>query len=173
MILAAPVLAVILAQPVCWADRALPVEVKRDQLGVIADAIAEASDTPERAALLITIGYHESRWCIRVHAGIKRGGAGEGLWQLEGAHHGDGSRSGLSRYETADAALLASAQLDRSYQCGSSPAAILTAYAGRPCWQSASDPRYPGDTGVEWGYGWPTLTSRVRTYRWALGRIRG
>ena len=157
MIQAAAVLAVMLHQAPCWADRGIPPEVKRAQLESIASAIAQASPTPERAALLLTIGYHESRWCIRVHSGQRRGGHGEGLWQLEGRHHGPGARSGLSVTETLDAARLASAQLGHSYQCGSSPAAILTAYAGRPCVQASG--------------GWRTLDARVQGYWWALGAL--
>ena len=153
MTLSAAVLALLLRQPVCWADRRVPQADKQGQLAAIATAIADASPTVERAAYLVAIGWHESRWCLAVGSGAKRGGRGEGYWQLEGSHHAPGARSGLSLEATRSAALLASAQLQRSQQCGKSPAAVLTAYAGRPCGQASG--------------GWLTLTARVRTQRWA------
>lgn len=158
MVPAAAVLAVLLQHPPCWADRHVDPGVKRLQLEVVAGAIASASPTPRMAALLISIGYHESRWCLAVHSGQRRGGQGEGLWQLEGRHHGPGARSGLSPGETREAAQLAAAQLKRSQQCGNTPAAVLTAYAGRPCAHVKA--------------GWPTLTARVRGYWWALYELR-
>ncbi len=131
---------------------------KRAQLTIVADAIAAASPTVERAAELVAIGYQESRWCSAVGSGAKRGGYGEGYWQLEGAHHGPGARSGLEPEAVASAARLASAQLDVSGQCGGGPAARFTAYAGRPCAQLAPP--------------WPTLTARVSGYWWAVSALR-
>lgn len=170
----AQVLAVLSKQPRCWADRKVEPAAKALQLATIAAAISEASPTAERAAYLLDIGWHESRWCLDVGSGARRGGSGEGYWQLEGAHHGPGARSGLGLKATSSAALLASAQLQRSRQCGPDPADVLTAYAGRPCWQT--------DMVLTWGatdgpyarpvFGWPTLESRVRGYWWALSALR-
>lgn len=159
MIATAHVLAVLVSMPPCWADRDVAAETKAAQLSTIADAVAQASlGRLDMAAYLITIGYHESKWCLAVHAGERRGGQGEGLWQLEGIHHGDGARSGLSPEDTVSAAFLATAQLKRSRQCGREPAAVLTASVGRPCSQAVT--------------GWPTLASRVRGYWWAISALR-
>lgn len=174
IVAAALVLAVLQRQPACWADRRVEPEAKALQLGTIATAIAAASPTLERAAYLLDLGWHESRWCLAVHAGDKRGGHGEGLWQLEGSHHGPGARSGLTLEETTSAALLASAQLQRSRQCGPAPAGVLTAYAGRPCWQADLVLTWEA-TGSPYArpvFGWPTLDSRVRGYWWALSALR-
>ena len=145
-------LTVLQLQPVCWVDR--DDARKPAQLAVIAEAIAKAAPTPERAAYLISVGWHESRWCLRVHSGAHRG-PGRGLWQIEGRRGKlPGPFVGLSQAETDNAAAVASDVLSRSHQCGSSPAGVFTAYAGRPC-----------------GSPWVTLTSRVRTYYWALGAL--
>lgn len=171
---AALVLAVLQRQPACWADRRVEPGAKALQLATIAAAIAEVSETPERAAYLLDIGWHESRWCLDVGAGTKRGGHGEGYWQLEGSHHGPGARSGLTLEETTSAALLASAQLQRSRQCGPAPAGVLTAYAGRPCWQMDLVLTWKATAGLYATpvFGWPTLDSRVRGYWWALSALR-
>ncbi len=177
---AAVVLAVLQRQPACWADRAVPAETKLEQLATIAEAIAVSSETVEREAELVDVGWHESRWCLAVGSGKKRGGRGEGYWQLEGSHHGAGARSGLSLEATSSAARLASEQLDRSRQCGSSPAARFTAYAGRPCWQSEAWISPPEDSPRHCTVGgdcvrhegWPTLDSRVRGYWWAVSALR-
>ena len=156
---AAAVLAVLLRQPACWADRHAPPGAKATQLGYVARAIAEASPDLPTAAYLLDVGWHESKWCLDVHSGERRGGRGEGLWQLEGSHHAAGARSGLSLDETRSAAALAAFAIGHSFQCGHSPAAVLTGYAGRPCYQAREE-------------GWPTLDSRVRGYWWALGALR-
>lgn len=152
------VLVVLNVQPQCWADRNVEPSVKRDQYETIAVAIAEASPNLSRAGYLLTIGWHESRWCLDVHSGKERGGRGEGNWQLEGKHHGSEPRSGLSLGATRSSARLASRHVQRSFQCGSKPEQVLTAYAGRPCWQAK--------------LGWPTLTSRVRGYWRAVSALR-
>lgn len=166
-VLAAHVLAVIVRQPPCYEDRSAAPEVKAAQLETIAEAIADAaSSVPEggwlqplpAAGYLITIGYHESKWCLRVHSGEVRGGLGEGLWQLEGTHHGPDARSGLTVEATHSAARVALRQLQRSRQCGWTPPGVITAYAGRPCAQAAE--------------GWPTLRSRVNGYWWAVSALR-
>ncbi len=170
------VFAVLRKQPACWRDRNVPPELQYEQYAAIATAIAAASSTPEQAAYLLSIGWHESRWCLDVGSGARRGGDGEGYWQLEGRGHAAGARSGLSVDATKSAALLASAAVQRSYQCGSTPSQVLTSYAGRPCWQAEAWEHPPDDhprschvgldcVRVE---GWPTLDSRVKTYRWAL-----
>ena len=150
--IAATVLTVLQLQPLCWADRGAA--RKPAQLAIVAEAIAEASPTPERAAYLIAVGWHESRWCLRVHSAAHRG-PGRGLWQLEGKRGKlPGPFVGLSLFETSNAAAVASDVLSRSHQCGSTPAEVFTAYAGRPC-----------------GSTWATLNSRVQTYYWALGAL--
>jgi hypothetical protein len=156
---AAHVLTVLLAMPPCWADRDAAPGAKEAQLTDVAHAVADASGgSRHMSGLLLTIGYHESRWCLAVHSGARRGGRGEGLWQLEGRHHGAGARSGLGLEATTSAARLAAAHLQRSYQCGRGVEALLTAYAGRPCVQALE--------------GWPTLGARVSGYWWAVSALR-
>lgn len=143
------ILAILLSFPVCWADR--DTSGKRDQLETIVQAIAAEASGPDEAAMLLAIGWWESRWCLRVHSGEHRG-PGRGLWQLEG--HGE--PTGLSLHETRAAARAALGVLRRSWQCGPTPASRLTAYAGRRCHEA-----------------WPTLWGRVKTYRWAIYQING
>ncbi len=141
------------ALPQCWADRGD--ERKHDQLTVIADAIAKASPSTRRATFLITISYHESRWCLRVHSG-EHPGPGRGLWQLEGQDRRyPGPFVGLTPEETGNAAWVASQIVARSTRCGASPAAVLTAYAGREC---ETD--------------WPTLDARLVTFERVSKRLR-
>lgn len=159
MITTALVLAALNAQPACWRDRHADQEVKQAQYSWIAEAIATAANATrddyearERAAYLIAIGYQESRWCLDVHKGLRRTGYAHGLWQLEGADKlGRGPLEGLSREATINAARVASEAIDVNEQCGSNPAARITAYAGRVC-----------------GADWPTLRARVSGYVWAL-----
>lgn len=177
---AAIVFAVLQRQPRCWADRKVDPAVKTLQLNTIAVAIDTVAPTVERAAYLIDIGYQESRWCIDVGSGQRRGGRGEGYWQLEGSHHAAGARSGLSLEATTSQAALASAALRLSRQCGAGPAAVLTAYAGRPCYQAEEWYLPPTDrprscsVGVDCvrQEGWPTLDARVKGYWWAVSALR-
>lgn len=171
MIAAAVVLTVLQRQPPRWADRRVARETKAAQLATIAEAIAAASPTAERAAYLLAIGYAESRWCLAVGSGAKRGGSGEGYWQLEGAHHAAGARSGLSLEETGSAARLASYAVAHSQQCGGYPAAVLTAYAGRPCAQAIPYCAY-WERGCLVIWGWPTLEDRIDGYWRALSALR-
>ena len=148
----AAVLVVMQALPSCWADREDP--RKPEQLQNLAAAIAQASPNPLRAAFLVAIGYHESRFCLRVHSGVDTG-PGRGIWQLEGqSKRYQGPFVGLTPEETGNAAWVASQIIGRSAQCGSRPADVFTAFAGRAC-----------------GTVWPTLADRVRTFWFVSARL--
>lgn len=150
----AVVLAVMQLQAPCWRDREVAPEVKAEQYAWIAEAIAHASPTPQRAAYLIALGYSESGWCLDVHAGKRRTGYADGLWQLEGHDKRDrGPLQGLTREATINAARVASETIARTWQCGPSVAGRITAYAGRPCTDAVA--------------GWPTLDARVSRFFWA------
>lgn len=139
--------------PQCYVDREDP--RKPGQMQSIAEAIAHAAPSPRRAVFLIVIGYHESRFCLRVHSG-DHPGRGRGLWQLEGQEKRyQGPFVGLTPEETGNAAWVASAIIGRSTRCGLAPAAVLTAYAGRAC-----------------GTDWPTLADRVRTFEKVSSRLQ-
>lgn len=139
--------------PTCWTDREDP--RKPEQLRNIAHAIAKASPTPRRAALLITIGWHESRFSLRVHSG-DHPGRGRGIFQLEGQEKRyPGPFVGLTPEETGNAAWVASTIVGRSTHCGLEPAAVFTAYAGRKC-----------------GTTWPTLPERVATFEKVSKRLQ-
>lgn len=150
------VLALLNRLPVCWKDRDDP--RKTEQIETVARAItdvANASQNPiDKAAKLITVFYHESRGCLAVHAGLSRG-HGRGLYQLEGqSRRYQGPFVGLDFDSTLNATRVAGEVLDHSYQCGSAPRDVFTAYGARPC-----------------GTTWKTLTDRVQTYRWATWRL--
>ena len=144
---------------VCHADRADA--RKPEQLDTIAEAIVVAServrwrgDRRVLAALLLTIAYHESKLCLDVHDG-KRGMNGAlTLWQIERGSRLTGYRAGLSLEDTISAAFAAATLLARSFQCGSSPAAMFRAYAGARC-----DAEFP------------TLRARTRTFYWLRQRM--
>ncbi len=148
------VLALLLALPVCWADRAEPDRAER--LATIAHAIEAAAPDRTTRARLIATAWSESRLCRAVHEGRRRGGPAAGLWQLEPGSHLHGPYAGLSTEATDAAARSAASLLSRSQQCGSGDAAVLTAYAGRPC-----------------GKPWPSLRERVSTCQWARARLEG
>jgi len=138
--------------PVCWQDRAD--ERKPEQLHTVAAAIAAASPSPRRAAFLLAISWHESRWCIHVHSGAHTG-PGRGLFQMEGQERRyPGPFVGLTPEETGNAAWVASRIIGRSGQCGHSAAAVFTVFAGRAC-----------------GTSWPTLDARVQTFRFVSARL--
>ena len=142
--------------PMCYADREDP--RKPEQYATLARAISEVaneSKSPiDKAAKLLAVGYHEGRFCLRVHSGEHRG-PGRGVWQLEGQQRRHrGPFVGLDYESTHNAARVASVVLDRSFQCGHSPGDVFTGYAGRAC---KSD--------------WATLRDRVRTYRWVYWRL--
>lgn len=128
MIPTAPILALLLALPPNWHDRAETGYA--DRQAVIAEAIAHASDSREDAAALVTLAQFESGRRRAVHSGEIRGGLGEGLWQLEPGSNRKPPFSGLSEWCTTHAAGEALWLWHHSGQCGSSPAAHFAAYAG-------------------------------------------
>ncbi len=142
--------------PVAWQDR--NDSYKQEQLRNVARAIESAAQTvkwPENdrvslAAYLITIGFHESRYSIKIHEGIRKAHA-YGLWQVEPHAHRvtRADLIGLTFLETEHTATIAAGVLSKSWQCGARPEDIFTAYGGRPC---KSD--------------WKTLKSRVATFWW-------
>lgn len=161
MISAAQVLAVLLELTPCWADRHRPPAEEAQRLEVIATGVSVASNETTRpidtAAMLIALGYHESKLCHATHAGTVKGGDGEGLWQLEPGSRRVRPFSGLSLEATTHAATQAAWLVRHSYSCGTSPRARFTQIGFGSC---------PGR-------GWPTLEARVRTYWWAFGLLQG
>src|SRR4051812_43496546 len=85
MIASAPVLALIASITTCWAERDDPARLFH--LAVQAEAIAAVADTPAEAAALVTIAKHEGDFCWSVATGARKGGPGEGPWQLEPGSH--------------------------------------------------------------------------------------
>lgn len=153
---AALILSVLTRLPVCYADREDP--RKPEQLATVARAMAEvanASRNPlDKAGKLIGLFRWEGVGCLDVHEG-KHPGRGRGLYQLESqGERYAGPFVGLSYEATLNATRVAGDILDHSYQCGSRPRDVFTAYAARPC-----------------GSSWKTLTDRVQTYRWAIWRL--
>ncbi len=147
MILAAPVLAVLLSLPQCYGE---PRDVPR--LALIADAIAAVSDTRSDAAALLAIGTAESAWCESVHSGRKRGGLGEGLWQLEPGSHRAPPFAGLSLADTTHAAGEALWLWQHTARCIDTQARF-GAYAGLGC------------------HRWAGARQRANLYVWALWRL--
>lgn len=136
----------------CWADRGDP--RKLEQLATVATAIAAVAEDADKAAKLISVTYNETRLCLAVHSGEHRG-PGRGLYQLEDQHRRyQGPFVGLSYEATLRATQVASDVLDHSFQCGSTPRAVFTAYGARVC-----------------GTDWKTLRERVGTYHWAYWRL--
>jgi hypothetical protein len=143
--------------PVAYQDR--DDSYKSTQLDTIAHAISEATkvakwndnDRVSVAAFLITIGWHESRFLIRVHEG-ERKRFSYGLFQIHPASHGVTRADvvGLTRAETTRAAVVAASVLSKSWTCGGTPAGWFTAYYG----------------GVPCGKDWKTLKARVNTFYW-------
>ncbi len=141
--------------PVSWVDRDNP--SKQDQLYTIATAIEKATqqanwndnDRTSLAAYLITIGFHESKFSIRIHKGVKRAYS-YGLFQVTPqAHHVKREQLiGLSQEETDSSALIAAGAIAKSFGCGYSPADHFTAYYG----------------GVPCKTDWRTLKQRVSTF---------
>lgn len=156
MVLAESVLALLVSLPVCYADRGDP--RKSEQLATVAHAIVsvanDSRDPVDKASKLATLFRWEGVGCLDVHSGKHRG-HGRGLYQLEGqSKRYSGPFVGLDYESTLNATRVASAVLDHSYQCGSKPADVFTAYGARPC-----------------GSTWKTLRERVQTYRWATWRL--
>jgi hypothetical protein len=141
---------------------------KSAQLDTIATAIAEVSREAPRpprewAALLLTIGYHESTFSLRIHRGECKPhecdkGRARSAWQLHKNLFTAPVWDQLHGIEHTDIQVRAASDaLKRAYfTCGRSGVpwlqATLNAYAGRRC--SAE---------------WPGLDRRVRTFN-ALSR---
>jgi hypothetical protein len=129
----APVLAFLLARPVCFGEHHDPA-----RLETIATAIAAVSNTRDDAAGLLTIGTFESHWCERVHSGRVRGWSGQGLWQLEPGSHRHPPFAGLSAEATTHAAGEALWLWRHSYSYGASLEARFRCYGGqREGWRGA------------------------------------
>lgn len=145
------VLPFLLSLPTCVADVGSP--VKEAQLAVIAQAIEAATPRLEERAALITIAWFESRLCLAVHSGARRGGDGEGLWQLEPGSRRERPFSGLGAAETEHAAGQALWLWRRSHCRGQGLPARFRVYAGLGCapssWAGAA-PRARFMTWVSW-----------------------
>ena len=161
MISAARVLDLLLRLTPCWADRGEPPQERLQRFTFIATAITDTSNATPRpldnAAMLIALGYSESRLCKAVHAGTKKGGHGEGLWQLEPGSRRKRPFSGLSLEETVHAAGQATWLIRHSFSCGSTPERRFTQLAFGACREN----------------GWPTQSTRVSNYWWAYYNLEG
>lgn len=141
--------------PVASKDRDDP--RKQDQLYTIAVAIERAviktkwleKDKVSLTAYLITIGYHESKFGLKVHEGYRHAYS-YGIWQITPSAYGVKRLDliGLSQDETDHTAEIAARAVSTSWGCGSSPADHFTAYYG----------------GVPCKTDWPTLRQRVGTF---------
>lgn len=154
-------LAAILSLPTFAEDREHP--LKQEQLEILSTGIAAASSHRPKppadwAALVATIGYHETGFSLRVQAGDCKphecdGGRARGPWQMHKNRHTEPVWDQLVGLEfTALQARVASDMLERSYwQCARSGVpwlqGTINAYAGRRC--SAE---------------WPGLQQRIATF---------
>jgi hypothetical protein len=113
---------------------------KREQLEMIAEAIATVSETQEDAAMLVATGYEESTFGIRYHLGQCfpyecDGGKARGPWQMWRANgmllEEWSQMVGLPNTEAQ--ALAAHRRLSRGFGwCGSHYGALVN-YLGLPC----------------------------------------
>ena len=152
MIPAGPILSVLLQLPACYEDRfdsSYP-----ERMATIAYSIASASSNYDDAAALVTIARFESGLCRVVHSGARRGGPGEGLWQLEPGSNRVRPFSGLSLESTEHAAGEALWLWRHSHQCGPSLESRFRGYGGRPCTSK-----------------WDGASRRARFYYWVRGAI--
>lgn len=148
--------------PIAVADRNDP--RKQDQLYTIALAIERAipqtkwpeNDAAGLAAYFVTIGWHESRFRLKVHEGYRRA-ASYGIWQIT-PHSYKVKRIeliGLSQEETDHTAIIVGRAISTSWHCGSSPADHFTSYYG----------------GVPCKTNWKTLKERVNTFWYVKSMI--
>ncbi len=133
------ILSVLLSMPVCYGEAQDDERVER--LANIAYAISYVSETRDDAAGLLTIGTAESGWCEDVHAGIRRGWAGVGLWQLEPASRRTPPFSGTDLDSTIHAAGEALWLWRHSFQYGRDPAARFRAYGAQAATWGGGKPR--------------------------------
>lgn len=148
--------------PIAWADRN---DVRKDgQLQTIAVAIDIATqnanwndnDRVSLASYMITIGYHESRYRLKIHQGLKHAYS-YGVWQVtpQSFHVNRTELIGLSYDETQHTAHIVASIIAKSWQCGYSPTDHFTAYyGGVPCKTS-----------------WKTLKERVATYYYVRNKL--
>ncbi len=143
-------LALLLALAPCYADRAVEPSLKRAQLATIAAAIEANTTDPAEQGALVSILTHESRACLAVHAGRKRGGHGRGLWQIEPGSHLEPPFDGLGLAATTHAAGQALRLWRLSAVCGRwNLEKRFGLYAGLGC------------------SSWPGAAPRARLARWA------
>lgn len=150
---AAAIIGLLLSRPPCYIERNDPDRVAHVTLQ--AEAIAAVAATAEEAAALASIGDHEGRWCWDVATGKRKGGPGEGPWQLEPGSHRPRPYSGADVASLSHAASQALWLWRHSWQCGPSAAARFRAYAGLPC-----DSKWDG------------AAKRARFYYWALWQLK-
>lgn len=158
MIPAAPLIALLLSLNTC--AREPHDEARAARVTMIAESIAEVSDTVDDAAGLVAIAVNESSLCADVHAGKRKGGPGEGLWQIEPGSNRTGPFSGLDREATTHAAGQA-LWLWRHTRACRTLAARFGSYAGLGCRS------WPGARARVGLYGFVTLrlSARDRTPR--------
>ncbi len=152
MISKAVLLVALKALPTCHVDaddprKAAQLETVASSISSAVESTSWAGDKRDQAAMLTSIGYHESRYCIATHEG-KRKSYATGLWQVEAASHGvtrDDLR-GLSQEQTDSSAMIAARVLSKSWRCGGGPRGWFVAYyGGCPCdakgWEHRLAPR--------------------------------
>lgn len=150
MIPAAPIVALLLSLHTCAREPQTPARAER--VTMIAESIAEVSDTPDDAAGLVAIAVNESSLCEDVHAGARKGGPGEGLWQIEPGSRRERPFSGLDAASTRHAASEALWLWRHTRGCRTL-AARFGAYAGLGC------------------RSWPGAQSRVGVYGFVMMRM--
>ncbi len=164
MIAPGPVLVAVMKLASCYADR--NDERVPDHLARVAYAIGDEARNPEEAAALVTIGKFESGFCIAVQDHYTHSG-GYSMFQLEGKGNKYPTPFTGLDFPSIRRATYAAADVWRhSHNCGQSPNAMFTAYAGRPyCSVYVDDAGGMVTT-------WPTLQARVNTYWYVLGIIK-
>ena len=130
MIPAAPLIALLLSLNTCARE---PHDAARGaRVTTLAESIAEVSDSVDDEAGLVAIAVNESGLCANVHSGARKGGPGEGLWQIEPGSNRTGPFSGLDREATTHAASEALWLWRHTRGCRGL-AARFGAYAGLGC----------------------------------------
>lgn len=92
-------LTVLLEQPPAVSDRQEPAQARRRRLEEVARAIDTATPHLRERALLLAVGWHESRWASSVCSGDRLGdeGRAHGCWQSWDPDRSDGVRGQARR----------------------------------------------------------------------------
>ena len=151
MILFPRILQLLLSLPPCWVERADPDRIAH--LTIEAQAIAAVSVTADDAAGLVAILEAESAGCWSVATGTRRGGEGQGPWQLEPNSNREPPFFGDTVEPLTHAAGEALWIWKKSRRCGKDLGARFGYYAGLGC------------------RAWSGSAKRVKRYQWARNRL--